>query len=394
MKRHLFTSNKIRLVSSALAVVFALPLFWKGLAGLYTWFSPFILLHSVIVLKSFVWMNFLGMVVLVFSFMRKRWFCRYMCPVGYGCDLVSKYSIRRNFKLSRVPDFSKGLAIASLVAAAAGLPLFILLDPMALFHGFFSVFSGNKPFWVIVSFSGLPVLLAIHLFIPGVWCARICPLGGLQDLFGMARQTIRKTRSEKKRNSEFKGSGRRLFIASGLGIASGLLIPRYLHTSSYQRIRPPASLPSDLFNVLCIRCSNCVKACPTQIIDNNTDTSDPVAWMTPVVHFENSYCLENCNFCGRVCPTGAISPFSIDAKKKIVMALAVVHLEACLLTKRSECDRCKEACKYDAIKIEYLAEKNQMAPVVDNDKCIGCGACAVICPPFTIDMIPPEEIGF
>lgn len=393
MKNHFLTSNRIRLISTILAVVFALPLFWKGLTGLYAWFSPFILLNSVFVLKSFVLMNVLGFVVLVFSFIRKRWFCRYMCPVGYGCDLVSKCSTRRNFKLSRVPDLSKGLAFASLSAAIVGLPLFILLDPMAFFYGFFSVFSENRSLSVIVSFLGLPVLLSLHLFFPGIWCARICSLGGLQNIISGAKNALWKIKTGKKRSISSNVPGRRLFIASGFGILAGLLVPGYLRSSPQKYIRPPASLPWGLFNTLCVRCGNCIKACPTRIIANNTDKSDPVGWMTPVVSFENSYCLENCNMCGRVCPSGAITEFSTEAKKQIVMAFAVVHLEDCLLTRQTECDRCKEACKYNAIEINYMASLNQVAPVVDEKKCVGCGACAVICPPFTIEMIPPGQEG-
>ncbi|MGI6573185.1 MAG: 4Fe-4S dicluster domain-containing protein [Fermentimonas sp.] len=390
MKKYFLTPNKIRLISSIIAVAFALPLSWKGLTGLYTWFSPFILLNSVLVLKSFVWINVFGFVVLAFSFVRRRWFCRYMCPVGYGCDLVSKCSPRKSFKLSRVPNFSKWLTTISLFAAVTGLPIFILLDPMALFHGFFSVFVEKKSLVVIVSFLGLPILFVTHLFLPGIWCARICPLGGLQDICDFVKKTLLKV-GTRKRSNALNRFGRRFFIASGLGVSSGLLIPRYLYSPPRKYIRPPASLPSNLFNTLCIRCGNCIKTCPTRIIVNHTDSSNLLAWMTPIVHFKNSYCLENCNLCGKVCPSGAITEFQIQAKKEIVMALAVVNLEDCLLTKQSECGRCIEACKYDAMKIKYSVLENQMVPIVVSDRCVGCGACAVICPPLTIEMIPPEN---
>ena len=333
-------------------------------------------------------MNVLGFMTLIFSFIYKRWFCRFLCPVGFCCDLVSKKSKRRNFKLNRIPNFSGGLAIASLSSAVLGLPLFILLDPMAFFHGFFTVFTENKPFWVIVSLSGFPVLLAIHFFLPRIWCAKICPLGGLQDLLNSAKKSIRKIkRVNKKEGSNIKFD-RRLFIYSGMGLAAGLIVPGYIRTSAEKYIRPPSSLSSGLFNTLCIRCGNCIKSCPTGIINNNADKSNPVAWNTPVVHFDTGYCLESCNICGKVCPSGAISEFSVDDKKQIVMALAVIHLDDCLLTRHKECDRCKEACKFDAIEISFLMSGNNMSPVVYEDKCVGCGACAVICPPFTIEMIP------
>ncbi len=333
-------------------------------------------------------MNILGFMTLFFSFIYKRWFCRFLCPVGFGCDLVSRKSKRRHFKLNKIPNLSKGIALVSLSSAVFGLPLFILLDPMAIFHGFFAVFSENKSFWVILSLSGFPVLLALHFFFPGIWCARICPLGGLQELLSSAKNFIRKTKRINKNENSYLKFDRRLFMASGMGLAAGLIIPKFIYTSTKNYIRPPSSLSSSLFNTLCIRCGNCIKSCPTKIIINNADKSNPVAWMTPVVHFDTSYCLESCTICGKVCPSGAISEFSADDKKQIVMALAVIHPDDCLLTEHKECDRCKEACKFDAIEISFHGSGNYMVPVVYKDKCVGCGACAVICPPFTIEMIP------
>lgn len=388
MKISDLTSGRIRPVSAVLAVLFALPLFWGSLTGIYAWFSPFIMFNSIFVLKSFVFMYVLGFITLLLSFIYKRWFCRFLCPVGFGCDLVSQKSKRKNFKLNRIPKISKGLAIVSLSAALLGLPLFILLDPMAIFHGFFTVFTGNKSFWVIVSLSGFPILLGIHFFFPGIWCARICPLGGLQELLNSAKKFIGKiTRVNKKESAHVKFD-RRLFISSGMGLAAGLMIPGYIKPSAGNYIRPPSSLSPGLFNTLCIRCGNCIKSCPTGIIHNNADKTNPVAWMTPVVHFDTGYCLESCTICGKVCPSGAISAFSVENKKQIAMALAVIHTDDCLLTEHNECDRCKEVCKYDAVEISFQVSGNYTIPVVHEDKCVGCGACAVICPPFTIEMIP------
>jgi ferredoxin len=111
--------------------------------------------------------------------------------------------------------------------------------------------------------------------------------------------------------------------------------------------------------------------------------------MTPEVTFQsNGYCLEDCNLCSRVCPSGAITLFDINAKSQLKMGIALIHPEKCLLTEFSECDRCKAACSYEAMDIVSYGMAGPMIPVVDTEKCIGCGACAAICPPQTIDTIP------
>ncbi|NLN31388.1 MAG: 4Fe-4S binding protein [Bacteroidales bacterium] len=69
------------------------------------------------------------------------------------------------------------------------------------------------------------------------------------------------------------------------------------------------------FNTLCSRCGNCIRACPARIIHPLTLYDLPLAWMTPVIRFEDGYCLETCNVCSRVCPTGAIELFPPEAKK-------------------------------------------------------------------------------
>jgi ferredoxin-type protein NapF len=277
----------------------------------------------------------------------------------------------------------------SLAAAIIGLPLFILLDPMAIFNGFFSLFTENISAAVVLSFTGLPVIIVISWFFPGIWCGKICPLGGLQDETAELRKAIINITRPGKSNTPAKYQGRRVFIAFGTGLLLGLLIPRFLTSSSKKYFRPPASLPKNLFNTLCIRCGSCLKACPGQIIVHRKDPDDPLSWMTPEVTFDNNgYCLEDCNMCSVVCPSGAITQFSREAKKQIVMAIAEVHTDNCLLTERVECDRCKTACSYDAITIEFNRKSMISKPWVDTVKCVGCGACAIICPPRTIEMIP------
>ena len=353
------------------------------------WFSPFVMLNSVFLLRSFVGLQILGVVVLVINFFRKRWFCRFLCPLGLGCDTVSKMSRRKTDYLKRFPPIGRWLAILSLAAAVTGLPLFILLDPMTIFNGFFAVFSEELKIAVILSFLGLPLLLVVHLVLPGIWCAKICPLGALFDELSRLQKWWKKIGLKGESRSSEKSFSRRIFLATGTGLFAGWIIPPWINQPKNKLFRPPAVLSEKLFNTLCVRCGNCIKACPTKIIKHYTKTDNLVAWMTPEVSFEKGgYCLEDCNLCGSVCPSGSISPFSVSAKKEIFMASVEIGLEKCLLSSQKECDRCKAVCTYKAIEIVPTESPLIMKPLADLSSCVGCGACAAICPAETIQMVP------
>jgi ferredoxin len=386
--KSIFRFTSLRGFSSLLALILAIPVSWKGLTGFYTWLSPFIMLNSIFTLKSFVWLNLVSLPVLLFILFRKRWFCYNLCPVGWSCDRVSSLNQHKSFNYKRIPYIGKWIAILSLAAALVGVPLFILIDPMAIFNGFFAIFSGKLTLAAIISLSGFPLLLLIHLFLPGIWCARLCPLGGLQLVIADIKAALSRLFGKNSRETPVVDTGRRYFLISGIGLLAGVTIPEVLKPSSELVIRPPAAVEPVLFNSLCCRCGNCAKACPTGIIVPNTDFNNILAWMTPKISFKSGYCLETCNLCSRVCPGGSITLFSVKAKGQLFMGTAEVHLENCLLLNNKECVRCRESCKFDAI--EFIAEESilNVTPVVNTRKCVGCGACEVICPAGCIIIKP------
>jgi ferredoxin len=388
--KSIFRFFSLRGFSSLLALILAIPVSWNGLTGFYTWLSPFIMLNSIFTLKSFVWLNLVALPVLLFILFRKRWFCYNLCPVGWSCDRVSSLNRDKSFTYKRIPYIGKWMAILSLSAALVGVPLFILIDPMAIFNGFFAIFSGKLTIAAIISLSGFPLLLIIHLFLPGIWCARLCPLGGLQLVFADIKAALSRLFGKNSRETPAVDTGRRYFLMSGIGLLAGVTIPEVLKPSSELVIRPPAAVEPVLFNSLCCRCGNCSKACPTEIILPNTDFNNILAWMTPKISFKSGYCLETCNLCSRVCPGGSITLFSVKAKGQLFMGTAEVHLENCLLLNNRECVRCRESCKFDAI--EFVAEENilNVTPAVNIKKCVGCGACEVICPAGCIIIKPPH----
>lgn len=391
MKSLLRVSN-LRIVSFFLAVILALPLNWKGLTGFYNWLSPYVMLNSVLALKSFVFLNIFAFIIIAFLFFRKRWFCNNLCPAGWSCDVVSELSRRKQLTYKSMPDINKWMALISLIAAAFGLPLFIIFDPLAIFNGFFSIFTGRINLIAVISLTGFPILLLLHIFFPGIWCRKLCPLGGFQLIVEDIKNLFKRLVTKQDENTFSGNAGRRYFIMSGLGVLAGISIPPVLKPSPSPRIRPPASVEPSLFNSLCCRCGNCVKACPTAIIKPVTDCNEIMAFMTPEISFSKGYCIEDCNLCSRVCPTGSITLFSIKAKNQLFMGSALFSPENCLLVNNTECVRCRESCKYGAI--EFVSGGNilNVMPEIITDRCVGCGACEVVCPAGCIIIEPVSPV--
>lgn len=333
-------------------------------------------------LKSFVVLNVIGILILVICWYQKLWFCRFLCPVGCLFDILPKNKIRDYyFQASKIPAINKWLAIISLIGAAFGLPLFIFFDPLAIFNSFFSSFDQPFRLIILVSLLIFPLLLVLQFFFPGLYCGKLCPLGGLQFLLHDIKRLIKGLVSK----SEKTNIKRRLLIGGTLGVIPALFLPKVLIASDKSIIRPPGSIPFDEFNILCTRCGSCIKSCPTKILEHNTNFS--LSLLTPVVKFQNGYCLESCNNCSKVCPSGSITSFSISSKKNLKMGRCLLNLQDCLLTYSKECGKCKTVCSYNAISIIRDNDLYRSIPKINDSLCTGCGACLVICPAECFEIV-------
>lgn len=82
-------------------------------------------------------------------------------------------------------------------------------------------------------------------------------------------------------------------------------------------IRPPGSMNEEDFLRRCIKCGQCMRVCPTNIIHPALFEAGPEGFWSPVLNFRigTSGCQYNCVVCGQVCPTAAIRPVSMGEKQ-------------------------------------------------------------------------------
>jgi len=91
-------------------------------------------------------------------------------------------------------------------------------------------------------------------------------------------------------------------------------------------------------------------------------------------------CIQACNECGRVCPTGAIEACSLEEKRHLYLGTASVDRSRCLAWAFGDtCVVCQESCPYQAIHAD-VGDNGVPRPVVDDRICVGCGMCEHVCP--------------
>lgn len=161
------------------------------------------------------------------------------------------------------------------------------------------------------------------------------------------------------------------------------------------RIVPPGAKSIKNLTSHCTACQLCVSVCPNGVL---RPSGDLMTLMQPESSYERGYCRPECTKCSDVCPAGAILPIDAADKSSIQIGHAVWVKENCVpLTDGVECGNCARHCPVGAITMvpsNPSDETSRKIPVVNTERCIGCGACENLCParPFSAIYVEGHEV--
>lgn len=133
-------------------------------------------------------------------------------------------------------------------------------------------------------------------------------------------------------------------------------------------IRPPYGKDESTFQSKCPSCKDraCVTYCDEKIII--IDESG-----VPTLDFSKNGCTF-CDECANVCKDNVLSLENSLMSEKL-NAMFSISLEMCVAHHGVICYSCKEPCIDDAILFNGMFN-----PIIDEDKCTGCGFCISRCP--------------
>lgn len=259
----------------------------------------------------------IGVVFTVLLFLNlwiPRFFCRFLCPTGAFLGLISRYAV---FRIGKTQSPCSDCMICE--AACEG---------------------GCHP-------SGkIRIMECVSCF--------NCYDGCKDGLIGFG---VHESAGGEIAETDFTRRG--LFLSAVSGILAVQLFPLGVPGASAQNrplLRPPGSLPEANFMERCIRCGQCMRICPTNIIMPSGLSGGLEHLWTPVLNFSEGGggCVLTCTACGHVCPTAAIYAMTpeekigingFEAKGPVTIGHAVVNRSRCLPWAFSKpCIVCQEVC--------------------------------------------------
>lgn len=170
----------------------------------------------------------------------------------------------------------------------------------------------------------------------------------------------------------------------------GLLLGLQQHQSLAQQnvvLRPPFALDDEKqFNAACIRCGQCVQACPYDIL-HLAGLLSPLPAGTPFFTARSKPC-EMCEDipCAKACPSGALDSKAEDITQSRMGLAVLLDHETCLNWQGLRCDVCYRVCPLIDKAITLETHRNERTnkhavfiPTVHSESCTGCGKCEESC---------------
>jgi len=226
-----------------------------------------------------------------------------------------------------------------------------------------------------------------------------CPVKGFR--YGQVKQTTDTIPNPSRRRFLQQGgilaggvAAGALFTVIDTRLTSSLVGHRSEGSVQTRLIRPPGVTgvsTESKFVERCLRCFQCVRSCPNEIIKITGTGFGFDSLFTPKVEFDQYGCDYNCQVCQLVCPNYAIPLQTLQEKQHTKMGLARIHNGLCVVhANDTNCLVCEEVCPvpekavkyYERTKVVDGEEVVLRYPYVEPHLCIGCGICQALCPAF------------
>ena len=319
---------------------------WLG--SVHNFFSSTLLPDQLNFFRMSGWVLLIFLAILLAEFVSRRFWCRYLCPLGALFAFFSKFQIWRRRVSSDCTDCVACQNICKMDAIKSD---FRLTDYAECIQCYDCV-KDCAPHVTTINFKGKNQPYRIDL------------------------------------------DRRRIVKSAAAGLVSVGILKTNLVTRNQTAalIRPPGARPENEFLDRCIRCHECIKVCSTsgRFLQPTFLEAGLEGLWTPVGVARYGYCEFNCTLCTEVCPTDAIHVLDVETKKKWVIGIAYIDRSRCIPWYNNEnCLVCQEHCPTSPKAIELKEEKVRhfdgterlvKRPYMIEDLCIGCGICETKCP--------------
>lgn len=299
--------------------------------------------------EYFFRLNFLAAAVfigiLAMGAVSRRWWCSNLCPLGALLGVLSRFSIVRRVVKSECIHCNKCIPDCRTGA--------IMEDP-----------TQYRAPECVYCYS----------------CTDVCPKQVTTIAPTLAKEGFHPELDlNRRRTVQALGIGTAFALLGGTNVAAKASRVGKVKVSSELLVRPPGALPEDEFIDRCVRCSECMKVCPTNGLQPSLAEAGILGLWTPVLVPRVGECTQNCNLCSQVCSSQAIQPFEIKEKSWLFVGRAVIDRSQCIAwNSDKQCLVCDEHCSYHALYWETVDGVKR--PFVDDHKCVGCGICENACP--------------
>lgn len=304
-------------------------------------------------------------IIAIIAWRNGRTYCNTICPVGTVLSFISRFSL---LKIHFDEDKCKNCSLCTKNCKAA------CID-----------FKNHK-----VDYSRCVVCGD---------CIKSCKFGALS----YSRKTSGTSKTGTTSDASVDANKRSFLIATALVSTAALAqekkhvdggLADIIEKKAPERktpIVPPGARSLKHMTQHCTGCQLCVSKCPNDVLRPSTNFMN---LMQPVMSFEKGYCRPECTRCSEVCPAGAIKLIDKEEKSGIQIGHAVVYPDFCLSALgENECGNCARHCPVGAIEMVPSDPDDDLSPsvpAVNENVCIGCGACEHLCPVRPLSAIHVE----